>query len=37
MNTVSIVFKVHHPFYLRSYRFFDIGERHNYYDDYRNK
>lgn len=37
MNTVSIVFKVHHPFYLRSYRFFDIGQRHNYYDDYRNK
>lgn len=32
-----MVFKVHHPFYLRTYRFFDIGQRHNYYDDYRNK
>lgn len=37
MNTISLVFKVHHPFYLRPYRFFDIGRRHNYYDDYRNK
>ena len=37
MNTITLVFKVHHPFYLRSYRFFDIGQRHNYYDDYRDK
>ncbi|MCM1041508.1 MAG: hypothetical protein NC396_03645 [Bacteroides sp.] len=37
MNTFSLVFKVHQLFYLRPYRFFDIGQRHNYYDDYRNK
>lgn len=37
MDTLSLVFKIHQPFYLRTYRFFDIGERHNYYDDYRNK
>ena len=37
MDSLSLVFKIHHPFYLRTYRFFDIGERHNYYDDYRNK
>lgn len=37
MDTFSLVFKVHQLFYLRPYRFFDIGQRHNYYDDYRNK
>ena len=37
MDTFSLVFKVHHPFYLRPYRFFDIDAHHNYYDDYRNK
>lgn len=37
MDTFSLVFKVHHLFYLRPYRFFDIGQRHDYYDDYRNK
>lgn len=37
MDTFSLVFKVHQLFHLRSYRFFDIGQRHDYYDDYRNK
>ena len=37
MDPFSLVFKVHHPFYLRPYRFFDIDAHHNYYDDYRNK
>ena len=36
-HTFSLIFKVHQLFYLRPYRFFDIGQRHNYYDDYRNK
>ncbi|MEG1717383.1 MAG: glycoside hydrolase family 57 protein [Bacteroidales bacterium] len=37
MKTVTIIFKVHQPFRLRKYRFFDMGETHNYYDDYQNK
>jgi alpha-amylase len=28
---------VHQPFRLRTYRFFDIGSDHYYYDDYQNK
>ncbi|MDR2557138.1 MAG: glycoside hydrolase family 57 protein [Bacteroidales bacterium] len=37
MKTISIIFEVHQPMRLRKYRFFDIGEAHNYYDDYQNK
>lgn len=37
MNNISIIFKVHHPIQLRSYRFFDIGQDHYYYDDFSNK
>lgn len=37
MKKIALVFKVHQPFRLRKYRFFDIGETHDYYDDYQNK
>ncbi|MDR2962582.1 MAG: glycoside hydrolase family 57 protein [Bacteroidales bacterium] len=37
MKNVSILFKVHLPYLLRSYRFFDIGQDHYYYDDFTNK
>lgn len=30
-------FQVHQPFRLRTYRFFDIGADHHYYDDYQNR
>lgn len=36
MKSISLIFKVHQPFRLRKYRFFDIGATHNYYDDYQN-
>jgi alpha-amylase len=32
-----LYFQVHQPLRLRTYRFFDIGAYHNYYDDYQNK
>ena len=28
---------MHQPYRLRTYRFFDIGKRHFYYDDYNNR
>lgn len=37
MKKIAIIFKVHQPFRLRKYRFFDIGETHDYYDDYQNQ
>jgi len=37
MKTICFYFQVHQPFRLRRYRFFDIGENHNYFDDYANK
>lgn len=37
MKKIALVFKIHQPFRLRKYRFFDIGENHDYYDDYQNK
>lgn len=37
MKNISILFKVHLPYQLRSYRFFDIGQDHYYYDDFTNK
>ena len=37
MKNISILFKVHQPLQLRSYRFFDIGLDHYYYDDFTNK
>ena len=37
MRSVCFYFQVHQPFRLRTYRFFDIGTDHNYFDDYRNR
>lgn len=37
MRSISLYFQVHQPFRLRTYRFFDIGANHYYYDDYQNK
>ncbi len=37
MKNISILFKIHQPLQLRSYRFFDIGQDHYYYDDFTNK
>jgi alpha-amylase len=36
MRSICFYFQVHQPYRLRSYRFFDIGEDHNYYDDFQN-
>lgn len=37
MRALCFYFQVHQPLRLRTYRFFDIGTYHNYYDDYQNK
>lgn len=37
MRSVCLHFSVHQPFRFRNYRFFDINDHHNYYDDYQNK
>lgn len=37
MRSICFYFQVHQPFRLRTYRFFDIGEKHNYYDDLNNR
>ncbi len=37
MRSICFYFQVHQPLRLRTYRFFDIGAYHNYYDDYQNK
>ena len=37
MKTLCFYFQVHQPFRLRSYRFFDMGIDHHYYDDYQNQ
>lgn len=37
MKSICLYFQVHQPFRLRTYRFFDIGEKHNYFDSYVNK
>ena len=37
MRTISLYFQVHQPFRFRTYRFFDIGNDHYYYDDYSNE
>ncbi len=36
MRSVVFVFQVHQPFRLRRYTFFDIGHRHDYFDDSEN-
>ena len=37
MKTICFYFQVHQPFRLRRYRFFDIGQYHNYWDEYANR
>lgn len=37
MRYICFYFQVHQPYRLRKYRFFDIGQRHDYYDDFQNK
>jgi len=37
MKSVCLYFQVHQPFRLRTYRFFDIGKHHHYFDDYANR
>ncbi len=36
MRSVVFVFQVHQPYRLRRYTFFDIGHRHDYFDDSEN-
>ncbi|MCX6248209.1 MAG: polysaccharide deacetylase family protein [Bacteroidetes bacterium] len=37
MRSICLYFQVHQPFRLRTYRFFNIGDDHHYYDDYKNR
>ena len=37
MQSICLYFQVHQPFRLRTYRFFEMGEDHYYYDDYQNR
>ncbi len=37
MKSVCFYFQVHQPFRLRTYRFFDIGDQHDYFDEYANR
>ena len=37
MRSICFYFQIHQPMRLRTYRFFDIGVNHNYYDDYQNR
>ena len=36
MKAICFYFQVHQPMRLRSYRFFDIGEKQDYFDDHNN-
>jgi len=36
-RNICFYFQVHQPFRLRTYRFFDIGAKHDYYDEYANR
>ena len=36
MRSICFYFQVHQPFRLRTYRFFDIAEKHDYFDEYNN-
>ena len=36
MKSVCFYFKIHQPYRLKRYRFFDIGNDHYYYDDFAN-
>ncbi|MBN2638950.1 MAG: polysaccharide deacetylase family protein [Bacteroidales bacterium] len=37
MKSVCFYFQVHQPQRLRTYRFFDIGDQHDYFDAYKNR
>lgn len=37
MRYINLCFQVHQPYRLRTYRFFNIGHDHQYYDDYQNR
>ncbi len=37
MRSICFYFQVHQPFRLKTYRFFDIGANHHYYDEYQNR
>lgn len=37
MKKICLYFQVHQPQRLRTYRFFDMGQNHNYFDDYANR
>ncbi len=37
MRYICFYFQVHQPFRLRTYRFFDIGSNHSYYDELANR
>ncbi|MEZ5195157.1 MAG: polysaccharide deacetylase family protein [Bacteroidales bacterium] len=37
MRSICLYFQVHQPYRLRTYRFFDMGVNHHYYDDFQNK
>ena len=36
-RSICLYFQAHQPFRLRTYRFFDIGNKHDYYDDFANR
>ncbi len=36
-KSICLYFQVHQPFRLRTYRFFDIGKSHHYFDEYFNR
>lgn len=37
MKSICMYFQVHQPYRLSTYRFFDIGNKDHYYDDYANR
>ncbi len=37
MRSICFYFQVHQPLRLKTYRFFDIGANHHYYDEYQNR
>ncbi len=37
MKNMCLYFQIHHPFHLRTFRFFDVGESKSWYDDWRNE
>jgi len=37
MRSICLYFQVHQPYRLRTYRFFNIGDDHYYYDEYQNR